>query len=134
MAGRRYLPILEENNAWGSSTPIRWGCRSGKRSPSLTSLALIARIKRSLNERRFPDSAPDSPRLRRWRVAVDETVVRVTGEWYWLYAAVDLDSKLLLAVELSRRRGHAPAAASLKQLHDRYDLSATEFRVDGMSY
>lgn len=51
------------------------------------------------------DSAPDPPSAAPTRVAVDETAVRVASKWYWLYAAVDLDSKLLLGVELSRRRG-----------------------------
>jgi hypothetical protein len=36
------------------------------------------------------------------RVAVDETVVKINGEWSWLYAAIDLDTKHLLEVYCSR--------------------------------
>lgn len=52
----------------------------------------------------FADSVPDPPSASPTRVAVDETAVQVGTEWYWLYAAIDLDSKLLLGVHLSPRR------------------------------
>jgi putative transposase len=68
------------------------------------------------------------------RVAVDETAVRINGEWSWLYAAVDVDTKLLLDVELFSRRGTNPAAAFLHRLREQHDRSETVFLVDGFGY
>lgn len=39
-------------------------------------------------------------RHRRRRVAVDETAVKINGEWFWLYTAIDIESKLILDVAL----------------------------------
>ncbi len=46
--------------------------------------------------RRLADSVPDLPRAKPSRVAVDETAVKINGEWSWLYAAIDLDTELIL--------------------------------------
>ena len=51
------------------------------------------------------DNTSDLPSAQPSRVAIDETAVQVGTDWYWLYAAIDLDSKLLLGVRLSQRRG-----------------------------
>jgi len=48
--------------------------------------------------RETSDSAPEPPPAEPARVAVDETAVQVGTEWYWVYAAVDLDSLSLLDV------------------------------------
>ena len=61
---------------------------------------------------RLADSVSDPPTAAPSRVAVDETAVQVGTEWYWLYAAIDLDSKLLLGVHLSQRRGTPPPLRS----------------------
>jgi len=55
------------------------------------------------------------------RVAVDETAVRVNGEWSWSSAAID--------VEPFSRRGTNPAAAFLHRLREKHDRSATVFLV-----
>src|SRR6056297_52938 len=65
---------------------------------------------------RLADSVPDPPSAKPTRVAVDETAVRINGELSWVYAAIDLDSKLLLGVELFDRRGTDPATEFLQQL------------------
>ena len=83
---------------------------------------------------RVGENSPDPPTAAPSRVAVDETAVQVGTEWYWLYAAIDLDSKLLLGVRLSQRRGSSPAAAFLRQLKQQHDLSDTDFLVDGFGY
>lgn len=49
------------------------------------------------------------------RVAVDATAVTIGTEQYWLYAAIDVDTKLLLGVRISKRRGTDPAAVFLGQ-------------------
>jgi transposase-like protein len=47
------------------------------------------------------------------RVAVDETAVKINGEWSRLYAAIDPDTKVILDAQLFGRHGTDPAAAFL---------------------
>jgi len=68
------------------------------------------------------------------RVAVDETAVKIGIEQHWLYAAIDVETKLLLGAVVSERRGTDPAAEFLGRLAEKYDLSETTFLVDGMGY
>ncbi|MFC7010031.1 IS6 family transposase [Halalkalicoccus salilacus] len=83
---------------------------------------------------RVAEQAPDPSRARLRRVAVDETVVTIGTEQQWLYAAIDIETKLMLGVRIFDRRGTDPAAAFLGQLAEKHDLSKTTFLVDGMSY
>ena len=76
---------------------------------------------------RTAETAPDPPTASPSRVAVDETAVKIGTEQHWLYAAIDIDTKLLLGVYLAERRGTDPAA-------EKHDFSATTFLVDGMGY
>ncbi len=68
------------------------------------------------------------------RVAVDETAVRINGEWSWVYAAIDLETKVLLAVAVFGRRGTDPAAAFRHGLTQKRECSETVFLVDGAGY
>ncbi len=83
---------------------------------------------------RIADSVPDPPSAQPTRVAVDETAVKINGELCWVYAAIDLDSKLILDAELFGRHGTDPAAAFLHRLTEKHDLSETVFLVDGFGY
>ena len=65
---------------------------------------------------------------------MDETAVKINGEWSWLYAAIDVETKLILDVELFGRHGTDPAAAFLHRLTEKHDLSETVFLVDGYGY
>ena len=65
---------------------------------------------------RVADSVPDPPEAQPKRVAVDETAVKINGEWSWLYAAIDLDTKLILGVDLFGTHGTDPAAADRKSV------------------
>ncbi len=56
---------------------------------------------------------PDPPEAQPKRVTADETAVKINGEWFWLYAAIDLDTKLILGVDLFGSHGTNPAAAFL---------------------
>uniref|UniRef100_UPI0012FC0030 integrase core domain-containing protein n=1 Tax=Haloferax sp. (strain Q22) TaxID=1526048 RepID=UPI0012FC0030 len=56
------------------------------------------------------------------------------GEWSWLYAAIDIETKLILDVELFGRHGTDPAAAFLHRLSEKHDLSDAVFLVDGYGY
>jgi putative transposase len=83
---------------------------------------------------RLADSGCDPPEAKPKRVAVDETAVKINGEWSWLYAAIDTETKLILDVALFGRHGTDPAAAFLHRLDEKYDLSDTEFLVDQFGY
>lgn len=73
------------------------------------------------------DTDPDP----RWRSSrrdgVDETAVQIGDEWCWLYAATDLETILLLDVELFSRRGTDPAAAFIHRLTEKHDVSKRRF-------
>jgi putative transposase len=83
---------------------------------------------------RIADSVPDPPTAQPSRVAVDETAVKIKGEWSWLYTAIDLDTKLILDLALFGRHGTDPAAAFLSGLVEKHDLSDTVFFVDQFGY
>ena len=83
---------------------------------------------------RVADSVPDPPEAQPKRVAVDETAVKINGELSWLYAAIDLDTKLILGVDLFGTHGTDPAAAFLHRLSEKHDLSEAVFLVDGFGY
>ncbi len=83
---------------------------------------------------RLADSGRDPPSAKPTRVAVDETAVKINGEWSWVYAAIDIETKLILDVALFGHHGTDPAAAFLHQLRQKYDLSDTVFLVDQFGY
>ena len=83
---------------------------------------------------RLADSVGDPPSATPTRVAVDETAVRINGELSWVYAAIDLETKVLLDVALFGRRGTEPAAAFLHGLTQKHDCSQAVFLVDGFGY
>ena len=51
-----------------------------------------------------------------------------------MYTAIDIETKLILDVELFGRHGTDPAAAFLHRLTEKHDLSETVFLVDGYGY
>jgi putative transposase len=83
---------------------------------------------------RLSDSVSDPPSAQPRRVAVDETAVKINGEWSWLYAAIDIDTKLLLDVQLFKRHGTDPAAAFLHGIVEKHDCEDTVFLVDQFGY
>jgi putative transposase len=83
---------------------------------------------------RIADSVPDPPTAQPSRVAVDETAVKINGEWSRLYAAIDLDTKVILDVALFGRHDTDPAAAFLSGLDEKHHLSDTVFLVDRFGY
>ena len=83
---------------------------------------------------RLSDSGCDPPEAQPKRVAVDETAIKINGEWSWLYAAIDIDTKLILDGALFGRHGADPAAAFLQKLQEKHDLSEAEFLVDQFGY
>ena len=67
-------------------------------------------------------------------VAVDETAVKINGDWSWVYTAIDTETKLLLDVKVFDRQGTDEAAAFLAELAEIHDLSDATFLVDGYGY
>src|SRR6056297_328059 len=63
-------------------------------------------------------------------VAVDETVIRIDDEQYWLYAAVDPDSNELLHTKLEPTRTNALAEMFFGELREKHDVDNAVFLVD----
>ena len=82
---------------------------------------------------RLTDSSLD-PTAQPSRVAVDETAVRVNGDLCWVYAAIDLDTKLILDARIFKRHSTDPAAAFLHRLRENHDCSNTTFLTDSYGY
>ena len=64
-------------------------------------------------------------------VAVDETVIQLNSERYWLYAAVDPDTKCLLHVRLYPTRTSAISSIFLSELREKHQVGDAVFLVDG---
>jgi putative transposase len=65
------------------------------------------------------------------QVALDETVIRVNDEQFWLYAAVDPETNHVLHVRLYPRRTTAITEMFLAELKRKHDVEQAEFLVDG---
>ncbi|GAA0197573.1 hypothetical protein GCM10009000_009090 [Halobacterium noricense] len=83
---------------------------------------------------RLVDSGRDPPSASPTRVAVDEIAVQMNGEWYWVYAAIDVTTKMLLDIELFSCRGTDPATAFLHEVTEKHDLSEAVFLINGYGY
>src|SRR6056297_2826546 len=64
-------------------------------------------------------------------VAVDETVIRLNDEQYWLYAAVDPDTNELLHTKLEPTRNNAFTVKFFAELREKHDVDDAVFLVDG---
>jgi transposase-like protein len=64
-------------------------------------------------------------------VAVDETVIRLDDEQYWLYAAVDPDTNDLLHTSLEPTRTNVIADGFFGDLREKHDVDHAVFLVDG---
>ena len=126
-----------------TATPVRafavrlhaTGC-SLRETKSILALLGVKRSHQAIIQwvHRVSDSASDPPSAAPTRVAVDETAVKINGEWSWVYAAIDTETKLLLDVKVFDRHGTDQAAAFLADLAEKHDPSDTVFLVDGYGY
>ena len=64
-------------------------------------------------------------------VAVDETVIQLNDEQYWLYAAVDPDSNELLHTKLEPTRTNVIAHGFFAELREKHDVDDAVFLIDG---
>ncbi|ELZ30309.1 transposase [Halosimplex carlsbadense 2-9-1] len=67
-------------------------------------------------------------------VALEETVVRIDDEPYWLYAAADPETNHLLHVRLFSTTTTALAETFLRELHEKHDIETAVFLVDGAQH
>jgi putative transposase len=64
-------------------------------------------------------------------VAVDETVIQLNDERYWLYAAVDPETNKLLHTKLKPTTTKVLAHSFLVELSEKHDVDDAVFLVDG---
>jgi len=64
-------------------------------------------------------------------IAVDETVIQLNDETYWLYAAVDPKTNELLHTKLEPTTTKVLARSVLTELREKHDVSDAVFLVDG---
>ena len=64
-------------------------------------------------------------------VAVDETVIQLNDEQYWLYAAVDPETNKLLYTTLEPTTNKGIAHAFFAELREKHDVDDAVFLIDG---
>ncbi|MEA5385794.1 IS6 family transposase [Haloarculaceae archaeon H-GB11] len=64
-------------------------------------------------------------------VAVDETVIQLNGQRFWLYAAVDPETNEFLHTKLYATRNAALSQQFLRELTAKHDVENSLFLVDG---
>ncbi len=64
-------------------------------------------------------------------VAVDETVIRLNDEKYWLYAAVDPETNELLHTRLEPTTNSIIAQTFFAELREKHDVDDAVFLIDG---
>ncbi|WP_436903637.1 IS6 family transposase [Halovenus halobia] len=67
-------------------------------------------------------------------VAVDETVIRINDQQYWLYAAADPDTNELLHLRLFSTTTTALTEIFLRELRQKHDVEDAVFLVDGANH
>ena len=67
-------------------------------------------------------------------VAVDETVIQVDDQRYWLYAAVDPDSNEFLHVKLGTAQNLGLSEIFFRELREKHDVENAVFLVDGAQW
>ncbi|MFB6198666.1 MAG: IS6 family transposase, partial [Halobacteriaceae archaeon] len=65
------------------------------------------------------------------KVALDETVVKVNGERFWLYAAVEPETNVILHIGLYSARTAVVTKMFLRELQEKHSINDAEFFVDG---
>ena len=68
------------------------------------------------------------------QLAVDEKVIRINGDDYWLYGAVDPETNEILHFRLFPTTTKQTTRWFLSELHRRYQLNNVEFLVDDADY
>ena len=64
-------------------------------------------------------------------VAVDETMIQLNDEQYWLYAAVDPETNELLHITLEPTTNNVIAHAFFAEIREKHDVDDAVFLIDG---
>lgn len=67
-------------------------------------------------------------------MAVDEIVIRINDQQFWLYAAADPETNELLHARLFSTTRTALTETFLRELQQKHDVEAAEFLVDGATH
>jgi putative transposase len=67
-------------------------------------------------------------------VAVDETVIRINDQQFWLYAAVNPDTNKILHLRLFTTTTTALTERFLRELREKHDVDDAVFLVDGAKH
>ncbi|QHS17317.1 IS6 family transposase [haloarchaeon 3A1-DGR] len=68
------------------------------------------------------------------QIALDETVIRINDQQFWLYAAADPQSNELLHVRLFATATTALTEIFLRELRQKHDVESAVFLVDGAKH
>jgi len=68
------------------------------------------------------------------QVAVDETVIRINDQQYWLYAAADPETNELLHLRLFSPTTTALTEIFFRELRQKHDVETAVFLVDGANH
>lgn len=68
------------------------------------------------------------------QLAVDDKVIRINGNDYWLYAAVGPESNYIFYFKVLTTTTNQTTLWFLTKLHRRYQLDGVEFLVDDADY
>ncbi|GAA0278238.1 IS6 family transposase [Halobacterium noricense] len=68
------------------------------------------------------------------QIALDETVIRINDQQFWLYAAADPATNELLHVRLFSTTTTALTEIFLRELRQKHDVETAEFLVDGAKH
>jgi putative transposase len=79
------------------------------------------------------DLQPESGRSPN-QIALDETVIRINDQQFWLYAAGDPETNKLLYVRLFSTTTTALTEMFLKELRQKHDVETAVFLVDGAQH
>jgi len=79
------------------------------------------------------DLQPESDRSPN-QIALDETVIRINDQQFWLYAAADPETSDLLHVQLFSTTTKALTEIFLRELRQKHDVENAVFLVDGAQH
>ncbi|MFW6385192.1 MAG: IS6 family transposase, partial [Halodesulfurarchaeum sp.] len=68
------------------------------------------------------------------KIGLEETVVMVNGEHFWLYSAVDVETNKNLHLRLYSTRNTALTKMFLRELSEKHEVKDAEFFVDGVPW
>ncbi len=68
------------------------------------------------------------------QIALDETVIRINDQKYWLYAAANPETNELLHIRLYSTTTTALTEMFLQELREKHDVENTVFLVDGAQH